>query len=398
MVTGYSRLSARQALGVLAILALGTLFCLEVAQSPLWQGNVEQFKRGAGDASLYKAQVDRMQNGEGYYQAVFAEQTARGYPTQSVFNWRTPFPLWIIGQLPQAKWAKHFLCALSLGLMVFAFAALAREKGASFATALGCAVLLSGPLLFAFLDDLFVMPILWAGIAIAFSLCAYGTDRPKLGLGLGLFALFISELALPYCLVCAGVAMWKHIRWKQSYIDGDSHIFIDHADLVPEKLGQFPREIVGWGLGLCAWSIFLGWHWWNVSGLIGPDAIAHRHGWIRFGGAGFVLATAQMNAYLLLLPPWVTALYFSAAMFGLAGWRSALGIRMGLTVCIYVMAFSVVGQDFNQYWGSIMAPLLCFGVVRLPGSLRDVCRAAGIFPCKRRNYILDNNAGTSKFT
>ena len=131
--------------------------------------------------------------------------------------------------------------------------------------------------------------------------------------------------------------------------------------------------------------IFFAWHWWNVSGLIGPDAIAHKHGWIRFGGAGFVLATAQMNAYLILLPPWVTALYFAAAMFGLAGWHTALGVRMGLTTCLYVMAFAVVGQDFNQYWGSIIAPLLCFGVVRFPASMRDLCHASAIFPITRRN-------------
>ncbi len=145
MVTGYSRLSARQARAVLAILALGTVFCVEVALSPLWQGNVERSRRGAGDAALYRAQLDRMQNGEGYYQAVLAEQTAQGYPTRSVFNWRTPLPLWLIGRLPNVEWAKYFLCALSLGLIVFAFQALAREKGNSFAAALCCVVLLSGP-------------------------------------------------------------------------------------------------------------------------------------------------------------------------------------------------------------------------------------------------------------
>jgi hypothetical protein len=363
------------------------VFCVEVALSPLWQGNVERFRPGAGDVALYRAQVDRMQNGEGYYQAVSAEQTARGYPTRSVFNWRTPLPLWLIGRLPQVEWAKYFLGVLSLGLIVFAFEAIVREKSNSFAAALGCVVLLSGPLLFTLLDDLFVMPVLWAEVFIAFSLCAYGTDRPKIGLGLGLSALFMSELALPYCLLCAGMAGWKYVRWKQLYIEGDSHIFIDHASMAPEQLGQFPRELVAWGLGLCAWLIFFGWHWWNVSGLIGPDAIAHKHGWIRFGGAGFVLATAQMNAYLILLPPWVTALYFAAAMFGLAGWHTTLGVRIGLTACIYVMFFAVVGQDFNQYWGSIIAPLLCFGVIRLPASIRDLCQAAGISAGKRRKFI-----------
>jgi len=139
-----------------------------------------------------------------------AEQTARGYPTRSVFNWRTPLPLCLIGRLPQAEWAKYFLCALSLGLMVFAFEALAREKGNSFAAALGCAVLLSGPLLFAFLDDLFVMPVLWAGVLIAFSLCAYGTDKPRLRVRIG-FEFIIHGANWP-CLIacfCAVVAWLK---------------------------------------------------------------------------------------------------------------------------------------------------------------------------------------------
>ena len=140
-----------------------------------------------------------------------------------------------------------------------------------------------------------------------------------------------------------------------------------------------------WALGLSAWVVFFAWHWWNVSGLIAPDAIAHKQGWIRFGGAGFVLAMAQMNAYLLLLPPWATALYFAAAMFGLGGWHTRPGTRIGLTACLYVMVFAVVGQDFNQYWGSIIAPLFCFGIVRFPPSLGDLCRAA-IVSSKRRKF------------
>jgi hypothetical protein len=388
MVTGYSRLSARQARAVLAIFALGTVFCVGVAISPLWQGNVERFKPGEGDVALYRAQVVRMQHGEGYYQAVFAEQTARGYPTRSVFNWRTPLPLWLIGRLPQVEWAKYFLGALSLGLIIFAFEAMVREKGNSFAAALGCAVLLSGPLLFTILDDLFVMSILWSGVLIAFSLCAYGTDRPGLGIGLGLSALFMSELALPYCLLCTAAASLKCFPAGDRGAEENPRCIQRGAEENPRCIhrGLNNIELVAWGLGLCAWLIFFAWHWWNVSGLIGPDAIAHKHGWIRFGGAGFVLATAQMNAYLLLLPPWVTALYFAAAMFGLAGWRTVLGTRMGLTACLYVMVFAIVGQDFNQYWGSIIAPLLCFGVIRLPASMRDLCQAAGIFTGKRRIF------------
>ena len=87
-----------------------------------------------------------------------------------------------------------------------------------------------------------------------------------------------------------------------------------------------------------------------------PDAVAHRHGWVQFGGVAFVQATMQMNACLLMLPQWATTLYFVAAMFGLAGWSSPLGRRVGLTVCLFIVAFSIVGQDFNRYWGLLIAP------------------------------------------
>ncbi len=273
---------------------------------------------------------------------------------------RTPLPLWLIGKLPYVEWAKYLLGGLSLGLIIFAFKALAWEQEGSLMAALCCMVLLSGPLLFTILDDLFVMPVLWAGVLIGFSVCAYGIDRPKLGLFLGLAALFIRELALPYCLLCAVLA------WRQNR----------------------RRELIFWTLGLGAWLVFFGWHWQQVTSLIAPGARAHQYGWIRFGGAGFVLATAQMNAYLVLLPPWATALYFAAAMLGLAGWQSELGMRMGLTVCLYVIFFAIVGQDFNQYWGSIIAPLLCFGVVRLPASMRDLWQAAGISGVKGRNIFI----------
>ncbi|MGD0381934.1 MAG: hypothetical protein ABSA77_00335 [Thermoguttaceae bacterium] len=406
MVTGYSRLSARQARVVLVILALVTLFCIEVSISPLWQGNFERKSSGSRDVALFRAMVDRMHDGEDFYQASAAELTARGYPTRSVFNWRTPLPMWLISRLPRVEWAKYFFAALSLGVIVLAFEALARDQesneikgdspifadhasmlpektGQSPYIRFGCVVLLSGPLLFTMLDNLFVMSELWAGVLIACSLCAYGMDKPKLGLGFGLTALFVRELALPYCLLCAGMALLRFVRSKEivsfSPTKGDSLIVTDHRSATGSgKSGQLLWELVGWGLGFSAWLIFYGWHWWNVSGLISPGALAHKHGWIRLGGAGFVLATARMNAYLFLLPPWVTALYFASAMFGLGGWHSPLGTRIGLSVCLYVMFFAVVGQDFNQYWGSIIAPLLCFGVVRLPASMRDLCRAAGI--------------------
>jgi hypothetical protein len=63
-------------------------------------------------------------------------------------------------------------------------------------------------------------------------------------------------------------------------------------------------------------------------------------------------------------------------MLGLAGWHSRLGLRVGLTVCLFAVMFSIIGHDFNRYWGLLVSPLWCFGVVRFPASLMDLWKAA----------------------
>jgi hypothetical protein len=118
-------------------------------------------------------------------------------------------------------------------------------------------------------------------------------------------------------------------------------------------------------------------------------AQAHREGWIQFGGLPFVISTMQMQACLVLLPQWVTAIYFVAVLLGLAGWQGPMAERMGLTVSLYVVAFSVVGHDFNQYWGELIVPLACFGAARSVGALGDLLRAAARRPACRMQPIAE---------
>jgi hypothetical protein len=214
--------------------------------------------------------------------------------------------------------------------------------------ALACAALLIGPLMQTIFENQFTMPVLWSGIFIGLSVCSYGLNRPCLGVTFGLAAVFFRELALPYCVLCAAIA------WQQ---------------------GQ-KKELAAWIFGLIAWALFFALHWWRVSAYITPNSLGHRQNWFRFLGVGFIICTAQMNAYLMKLPQWISAIYLVAAMVGLGGWSTPLGTRVGLTICLYAVAFSIVGQSFNQYWGSLYAPLLCFGVARFPASLRDLLRAA----------------------
>jgi len=350
--TGYARLTPLAARTVLVLLLLVALVFVGVTLSPLAHGYADKDRPGEGDIALYRAKLERINAGQDYYEAAGAEMRVRGYPTRSVFNWRIPLHFWLIGWMPKVQFGKALLGALALALMLVAFEALAREDVNRIGRPVACILLLTGPLIPCILGNLFVMPVLWAGVLIALSICAYGLRRPGWGVGFGLLAIFIRELAMPYCLVAVGLAWWHKRR----------------------------GELAAWTVGLVVWAVYFGLHWLQVTDLIMPGDRAHRESWVQFGGAAQVISNAQMNAYLLLLPQWVTGLYFVAAMFGFAGWHTPLGLRAGLTACLFVAAFGIAGQELHQYWGSLIAPLLCFGVVRFPASLCDLWRAAAWQP------------------
>lgn len=350
-----------------------------VTFSPLAAGDGGRVRGRQGDVALYRAEIERVHAGESYYRVAGEELRERGYPTASPFNWRFPAPIWLMGWMPSPMTGKVLLGGLAGLLLLWAFEVVAREgdhrsqsgqvhvfgqrlpmnqessarktdqspgKG-RVGLPLATALLLTGPLMPCALDDLFVMPVLWAGVLIGLSACAYGTNRPGWGVAFGLAAVFLRELAMPYAVVAVGIALVNR-RW---------------------------REVAAWGAGLGVFALCYGLHLVHVAGLIRPDDAAHGQGWLQLGGAGFLVAAAQMSAYLVVLPPWVAAIYLGAALLGFAGWNTPLGQRIGLSACLFLAAFAAVGHDFNQYWGSLFAPLLCFGAARCPASFLELCAA-----------------------
>jgi hypothetical protein len=390
--TAYAGLTPGQARLLLAGLAAALAISVGVTLSPLragkrgqspFAGTAQRVLRtngdcplfpaeGEGDTGLYRAEIKRIHAGEGYYPAAAKELVARGYPTQSVFNWRTPLPVWALGKLPDPALGKAILILLALALVVLGFEWMSREEGEAnsphvpdgifpsplaarhspLVFPLAAALLLAGTLFECTLDDQYVSPELWAGVLLGLSMVAYGLKRPYLAAALGVAALFVRELSLPYCLLAAALA------WRQGR----------------------RREVLGWAAGLAAWALLFALHAMAVRNWMPAHAIAHREGWIQFGGLPFVISIMQMHVGLLLLPQWVAAIYFVAVLFGVAGWQGEMGQRLGLTVSLYVAAFSVVGHDFNQYWGELIVPLACFGAARSVAALADLLRAAARRP------------------
>lgn len=335
---------------VLVVFLLTAALFVAVTFSPLKSGFADAPDRGPSDIELYRAEAERMGSGQPYYDAAAEELTARGYPTGSIFNWRTPLPVWLIGHLPQLAMANVILALAGLVLVLISFQLLADEGSVN--QALLGVLLLAGALLPCLLGDLVLLAELWSGVLLAISAVCFGLKRPLAGVAAGVGALFFRELAAPYCVLCITLAL----------------------------LERRYRELALWGVGLAAYAIYFGLHAAHVLPRIAPEAIVHQHGWIRFGGAGFLISTAQMNAYLLLLPQWVTAIYLACALLGAATWNTPAGRLIGLAVVVYVVAFSIAGHDFNQYWGSQIAPLLCLPAARSFAELRRLWREATDVP------------------
>jgi hypothetical protein len=113
-------------------------------------------------------------------------------------------------------------------------------------------------------------------------------------------------------------------------------------------------------------------HFARVTGYVNHEGVGDLSQWLAVGGLTFIVATAQVHAFLLELPQWVTAIYLPCALLGLAGWSDPAGRRILWTVAAYLGLFFFVGKAVNQYWGLLVAPLLAIGAARAPSSMRDL--------------------------
>jgi len=286
------------------------------------------------DALLYQRVVDRVHRGEEYYRVLGEELPLRGYPTDSLFNWRTPAYAWLLGRLPSPGWARALFAAASATAIGLAFRLVDRAVGAPAACA--TAILLAGATAWWIEPNPVYFTELWAGLAIVLSILLLAEGFAAAGVGAGLFGLFLRELTLPFCLIAMLLA------WR----------------------GGRRREALAWGIGLAIYGLAFAGHRAQVSArMAGPGRVLGFgwNRWLGLGGAPFLIATARMNALLAPAPPWLAALYLSLALAGLGVARGEALRLMRWTAWAYALLFLVIGQPFNYYWGWITAPLLAFG-------------------------------------
>jgi len=301
------------------------------------------------DLKLYRRIVERIHTGESYYTAAEDELRKRGYTTHSPFNWRLPSLAWLLGYLPDVNIGRILVVMLaSINLLVWM--TVFRQYQYSLVQVTLGSFTMAGPLIYSLLPDPFLGHEHWAGTLIALSLAAYGRGWRALSLISGLCALFLRELSLPFVCVMMVIAYLERRRW----------------------------ESIVWLLGIIVFVGALMFHWSIVTHSFTERNTALGGEWIVFGGWQFVLGTAQMYPWLLIAPPWVTAITLPLALLGLARWYGQLGSRVAATVGIYILAFSMIGLPYNKYWGSMYVHLMPLGFLFTNYALRDlwqpICR------------------------
>jgi hypothetical protein len=310
-----SKWRARSVLAALALLLTSGLL-VRVPPQPM------STTRGQGDAAFYRTVVGHIQQGETYYQALGGELRRRGYPTASVFNWRTPAHLAGVAAAPRA--AAIALLALGAFAVVATLALLLKAPPEMLLVSLLLQVGAAMSILI--VPDSVMVAEVWAGYLVFLSVIAYAKDSPLAGAVFAIEALFVRELAAPFCVAAGALALVRR-RWKEGAL---------------------------WVLGACAYGAYFAMHAVNVHAQLAAGARAHSQSYVQFGGLPFVLGTIGFSGWFAALPHWVTAI--GCVLIVASAWSRAAPLHLRIAAIAYVVFFAIVGQVFNQNWGLVAAP------------------------------------------
>jgi hypothetical protein len=300
------------------VFALATVYVLAWQMTPSEDMSEKHPMIGITDMALFKNVVRDIRNGGTYYEVMGSALRAHNYPVRSIFNWRQPWLLQGLASVPE--WCGRLMLALLAGVMIVKATAILRREMPGSLFVINAAVPAAAA------QSVFFAEI-WAGLLIALSAVAYAKDKRIEGVLWGVTALFVRELAAPYCIVATLIAV-REKRW---------------------------REVAAWSAGIAVYGLFFAMHAWRVFQHIHPDDPANVNSWLYFGGLPFLFQIWRTDGLFLLLPRPVFA--FVVVGIIVSWWSRRMPLHVRSAVVLYSICFLVVGLPFNTYWGFMLAPV-----------------------------------------
>jgi len=297
-----------------------------------------------GDTNLQLYTIERIRAGEPYYAAVGSELRKHGYPTSPIVNWRTPLHYEAVAALSIER-AGTLLFVLAMAVVVSGALVYSQHSiGRCFAGGLILLITMAPAMLVR--PGAVVFPEMWAGVLIGLSLNAYLARQWAAGAAIGVLAVFVRELAVPYAAVCGLLAL----RARRS---AESRL---------------------WIAGAVGYVIYYALHTLAASAAIQPGDLVREASYLRLLGLPFVFMTLYLHGGLTVLPPFITPV---GASLGLAAcWGRTAPGQLTLSLPLYFVLFCLVGQPFNNYWGYLTAPIWGHAFVHSAEGLRILISSA----------------------
>lgn len=360
----WPRLLARAVLAALTLLLLASAIVPVAkpgARSP-WQGPVEgpvstAAKTGVAakpydeDIALYEEAIDRIAQGENYYDFIVAEQRARDYPVNPGLAVRLPTLAYLDAWLGTPGQIAAAL-ALMLGIGAAWWRRFGDEGVSPRARRMATAMVFVGASL-GLNRHYFSLHELWAGglIALSFGLHRVGVDGQG-GRWLGAFcaaalALAIREHTLPFVLLMAAAALWYR-NW---------------------------REAAAWSALVAVFFAAMAVHLSLVARDVLPSD-PHSAPWLVLRGLPGWLSNIVQSSNLRWLPHFLAGPAVVLMTFGWLGMKGRGGLFGFLLSAGYGVAFMLAGRWDNFYWGAMIAPAMFAGVVFAPRALSELADAA----------------------
>jgi hypothetical protein len=342
----FVRLSRPAAGAILVLLAALIALGVALPAPRLSAGQGAHAPQGI-NVPLYSGIIERVRAGQPYETAAVAAQRTGGFPLRPFVTVRPPALALIMARLPDLATANLLMRLLAIAVLAAWTIRLAPVGRGRLWLAWSPLVVFTGVawaipgLTFGLFHEC------WAGLLIALSL-ALRTDRRFLAaVAVGLLAAAIRELAMPYLLVMAALALTERRR----------------------------GEALAFGAALGVSLAALALHAAAVLSLTGPHDLASP-GWVKLGGWPFVIATARWNLLALLLGKTAAAAIVPVALAGALARTDAMGLRLAALLIGYTLGFMVIGQPNDFGWGFVVAPLMGIGMALSPLALGDLWHSA----------------------